>query len=104
MKSMDSLVKDCYTKASRELMQFVALKNLNDLVDPAAKQYVLCRQLKSVVPAQFMSYFWTRNQFPVTAGVQYGPVILGQTLALPPPPTALPELGTAFLPPPPKPT
>jgi hypothetical protein len=101
MKAIDDLIKACNAKASREMMQFVAMKSLDNL-EPAAKNYVWARQMVMSVPGQMISYFWQRNVWPRANGVTYGPVPL-LSIPLPPPPIALPELSQPFMPPPPMP-
>ena len=101
MKAIDDLIKACNAKASREMVQFVSMKSLDDL-EPAAKNYVWARQMVMKIPSQMISYYWQRNVWPTTSGITYGPVPL-VSIDLPPPPVALPELSQAFMPPPPRP-
>ena len=99
MNAMDDLIKACNAKANREMMQFVAMKSVDGL-EPAARQYVLARQLVMSIPSQMTMYYWMKNIFPKVEGVQYGPIELLKAGFLPPPPAALPELAQPFLPPP----
>ena len=99
MNTMSDLIKECNTKANREMMQFVAMKSVDGL-EPAARHYVWARQLVMSIPSQMINYFWGKNIFPKVEGVQYGPVNLLSPGLLPPPPAALPELAQPFLPPP----
>ena len=99
MNAMDDLIKACNAKASREMMQFVAMKSVDGL-EPAARHYVWARQMVMTIPSQLTMYYWMQNIFPKVEGVQYGAIDLLKAEFLPQPPAALPELTQPFLPPP----